>query len=330
MTTEKNKWPHRIKVISPVVIVLCALFLGIEAHWHHRNDLQFLFYTLDLFFLVYFSFEIILRFYFAEYRFLFFVVALKKSLPRLAKSNEHAFSDDTQIPDYSAESEKNHDIVEEWSWLFFDLIIVLLGLVSLFSHFLDHPEAVAILRLFRIFRVLRIFEVSSTLKSIERKIISVIPTVFVFAMLLFMIIFVYAIIGMYIFNFRTFASIDFNSLYNAITGLFILSTNGWSGALSDLRLHCPEVSPFFIDFYIISYIVFSVMVTLNVFIAVMTGHIQDKLQYGMKKIEKKEDILLGKVDKNLEAMMEKFNQMTLEIETLKSELRSRSKDQTGN
>ena len=64
------------------------------------------------------------------------------------------------------------------------------------------------------------------------------------------------------------------------------------------------------------------MVTLNVFIAVMTGHIQDKLQPDMKKIDGKEDLLLRKVDQNLGTMTSEFNQMKNEFEQLKKEIKS--------
>ncbi len=313
----ESKWVSRIKSLSPVAIILCAIFLGIEANWHDKPEFYLLFTLSDIIFLVYFIIEIFVRLRYPEFAFSQFLSALKNNLPKvspLGKGN----GKDIQVVKFSV----SHEPIEEWGWLIFDFLIVFFGVLSFFSHFVEHPEAIAILRLFRIFRVLRIFEISPTLKSIEKKIISVIPTVFVFALLLFMIIFVYAVIGMYIYGFKTYATIDFSSLYSAMIGLFILSTNGWAGALHDLETNGGWVSPLFTDFYIISFIVFSVMVTLNVFIAVMTGHIQDKLQPDMKKIDGKEDLLLRKVDQNLGTMTSEFNQMKNEFEQLKKEIKS--------
>jgi peptidoglycan hydrolase CwlO-like protein len=53
-------------------------------------------------------------------------------------------------------------------------------------------------------------------------------------------------------------------------------TNGWSGILNELRAY-DAINPLITDFYVISFFIFSVMITLNVFLAVMTSGIQDRL-----------------------------------------------------
>jgi uncharacterized protein YlxW (UPF0749 family) len=58
--------------------------------------------------------------------------------------------------------------------------------------------------------------------------------------------------------------------------LFMLMTNGWSGILNELRAY-DAINPLITDFYVISFFIFSVMITLNVFLAVMTSGIQDRL-----------------------------------------------------
>ena len=55
-----------------------------------------------------------------------------------------------------------------------------------------------------------------------------------------------------------------------------MMTNGWSDTLIELRSH-HVVPDIYTDIYIISFFIFSVLVTLNVFLAVMTSQIQDKL-----------------------------------------------------
>jgi len=312
-SSENSNIFNFFKRTSPTVIILCAIFLGVEVSFHQEEQMQYFFKYVDYLFLFYFTTEIVIRFIYNDLSFLSFVNKIRLLFKQKVKGNVI----DTDI--------ENTGLIEHWLWLLFDGLIVLMGIASLFSRFIDHPEWVAVLRLFRIFRILRIFEISPTLKSIEKKIISVVPTVFVFGLLLFMIIFVYAIIGMHLYNYQKFASIDFSSLYGSITGLFIMSTNGWSGAFEDLKTNASNVTPLITDFYVFSYVIFSVLVTLNVFIAVMTGHIQDKLQDDMKKIEVKEDVLLNKVDENLEKILNKFKKLENEINDMKIKIEDSKK-----
>ena len=71
-----------------------------------------------------------------------------------------------------------------------------------FIHLFKHPEIVTLFRVVRVFRIIRIFEIHKSLKQTERKIMSVIPTVMVFAILLAFIHFVYAIIGCNLYDFK--------------------------------------------------------------------------------------------------------------------------------
>jgi voltage-gated sodium channel len=167
---------------------------------------------------------------------------------------------------------------EEIFWLFFDGLILIFSLLSLFESLFTHPEIISTLRIFRIFRVLRVFELNESLKKLEKKIFSVVPTVFIFAFLLCLIIYVYSIIGMHLYDYKKFQTLDFSNLYVAFTSLFVIITNGWASTLNELKEGTPSLSPFITDIYIFSYFIFSVMVTFNVFIAVMTSQIQDKLK----------------------------------------------------
>jgi voltage-gated sodium channel len=140
------------------------------------------------------------------------------------------------------------------------------------------------LRLFRIFRILRIFELDETLKNIEKKIISVIPTIITFLVLIFLILYSYAIIGMNLYDYKKLESLDFTNLYTSMMSLFIMMTNGWATPLIELKTNStiPSVMS---DIYVISFFIFSVLVTLNVFLAVMTSQIQEKLNADQKIIK---------------------------------------------
>jgi ABC-type multidrug transport system permease subunit len=81
---------------------------------------------------------------------------------------------------------------------------------------------------------------------------------------------------MNLYEFHKFDTIDFSNLYQAMLNLFMLMTNGWSSVLTDLRSY-HAINPIITDIYVISFFIFSVMITLNVFIAVMTSGIQDRI-----------------------------------------------------
>jgi hypothetical protein len=192
---------------------------------------------------------------------------------------------------------------EELFWLFFDGLILILSIVSLFEHFFTHPQIISTLRILRVFRVLRVFELNKSLKDLERKIFSVVPTVLIFAFLLCLMIYVYSIIGMHVYNYQKFQSLDFSNLYSAFTSLFVIITNGWAGTLNELKAGSPSLDPLITDLYVFSYFIFSVMITFNVFIAVMTSQIQDKLredidqQYKiLKRIEDSETKIRASID----------------------------------
>jgi hypothetical protein len=89
-------------------------------------------------------------------------------------------------------------------------------------------------------------------------------------------LYAYATVGMYMYDFQKYDTIDFSGVYAAMTSLFVMMTNGWSDTLVELRSH-HVVPNIYSDIYIISFFIFSVLVTLNVFLAVMTSQIQDKL-----------------------------------------------------
>ena len=212
---------------------------------------------------------------------------------------------------YSASADGRTDaekaIIEEWLWLIFDGLLVIMGFIALFRHLVEHPQLILLLRLFRVFRIFRIFELNQTLKDIEKKIISVVPTIATFLVLIFLILYAYAIVGMYMYDFQKYETIDFSGVYAAMTSLFVMMTNGWSDTLIELRSH-HVVPNIYSDIYIISFFIFSVLVTLNVFLAVMTSQIQDKLAQ--------------EISENHEDLMEKDKQILRAENTQQKEIQA--------
>jgi voltage-gated sodium channel len=263
-----------INKLSALFIIISAISIGIEASLNAKEQFLNVFYILDIFIIAYFSFELVVRIVFNDKPLKQFLPALKNYLSKEKKSN----------------LEKDRALIEEWMWLIFDGLLVVMGFIALFRHLVEHPQLILLLRLFRVFRIFRIFELNQTLKDIEKKIISVVPTIATFLVLIFLILYAYAIVGMYMYDFRKYETIDFSGIYTAMTSLFIMMTNGWSDTLIELRSH-HIVPNIYSDIYIISFFIFSVLVTLNVFLAVMTSQIQDKLA---KEIAKDHDELLEK------------------------------------
>jgi voltage-gated sodium channel len=293
-----------INKLSALFIIISAISIGIEASLNAKEQFLNVFYILDIFIIAYFSFELVVRIVFNDKPLKQFVPALKNYLSKEKKSN----------------LEEDRALIEEWMWLIFDGLLVIMGFIALFRHLVEHPQLILLLRLFRVFRIFRIFELNQTLKDIEKKIISVVPTIATFLVLIFLILYAYAIVGMYMYDFRKYETIDFSGVYAAMTSLFVMMTNGWSDTLIELRSH-HIVPNIYSDIYIISFFIFSVLVTLNVFLAVMTSQIQDKLAKEIaddhnELLEKDKQILsaehsqqkeIQELNAKLDAILERLN-----------------------
>ena len=293
-----------INKLSALFIIISAISIGIEASLNAKEQFLNVFYILDIFIIAYFSFELVVRIVFNDKPLKQFLPALKNYLSKEKKSN----------------LEEDRALIEEWMWLIFDGLLVIMGFIALFRHLVEHPQLILLLRLFRVFRIFRIFELNQTLKDIEKKIISVVPTIATFLVLIFLILYAYAIVGMYMYDFQKYETIDFSGVYAAMTSLFVMMTNGWSDTLIELRSH-HIVPNIYSDIYIISFFIFSVLVTLNVFLAVMTSQIQDKLAKEIaddhnELLEKDKQILsaehsqqkeIQELNAKLDAILERLN-----------------------
>lgn len=292
-----------INKLSALFIILSAISIGVEASLNAKDQFLNAFYFLDIVIITYFAFELFVRISYNDKPLREFLPSLKRFL---SKSSQGTL-------------EQEKELIEEWMWLLFDGLLVIMGFVALFRHLVAHPQLILLLRLFRVFRIFRIFELNQTLKDIEKKIISVVPTIATFLVLIFLILYAYAIVGMYMYDFKKYDSIDFSGVYSAMTSLFIMMTNGWADTLQDLRSH-HLVPNIYSDIYIISFFIFSVLVTLNVFLAVMTSQIQDKLSKDMAddqrelktadeqilQMEKKQQSEIAELNAKLDAILDEL------------------------
>jgi hypothetical protein len=122
------------------------------------------------------------------------------------------------------------------------------------------------------------------------------------------------------YDFQKYETIDFSGVYAAMTSLFVMMTNGWSDTLIELRSH-HVVPNIYSDIYIISFFIFSVLVTLNVFLAVMTSQIQDKIEKDLAKdkeelLENDQEILRAESlqQTQIKALNEKLDSILKQLE----------------
>lgn len=152
-------------------------------------------------------------------------------------------------------------------------------MVGLFAQLFLHPSFLQIGRLFRIFRIFRLLEISEHLKEVERRIMSIVPTVFSFAVLLLILNYIYAIMGMFMFDSRVFATCNFSTMFDSFVTLFqVMTLDNWSDVMVDIKTNMPGYHPFVIQLYFVSFVVFTSIIAFNVFIAVMTSQVQHKME----------------------------------------------------
>lgn len=283
---------------TSIVIILCSVVLGVETALPAHLEL---FRIIDAGFTIFFVFEIMLR--------------------MIAEPNPIRFF---KLFSFKKKSERREIVVEErgfWNW--FDFIITAFSVFSLVVHVFEHPEFLVVGRLFRVLRILRLLEVSSELKEVERKIVSIIPTIFSFALLLGVLIYIYSIVGIYLFSHHRYENADFSSLGGAFLTLFTMMTlEGWVEMMYQASSNFEGNWYWIVKGYFVSFIILTVIISFNVFVAVLTSQVQEKINIQKSKEEK--DLFFG-IEKDIkESRTELSNQLKnllAEIESLKEEIK---------
>uniref|UniRef100_H0YQI2 Sodium channel protein n=1 Tax=Taeniopygia guttata TaxID=59729 RepID=H0YQI2_TAEGU len=177
------------------------------------------------------------------------------------------------------------------AWNIFDLVVVIMSLVGnigkAFEHFLP-PTLFRVIRLARIGRILRLIRGAKGIRTLLFALMMSLPALFNIGLLLFLVMFIYAIFGManfaYVkmedgiddmFNFQTFA--------NSMLCLFQITTSaGWDGLLSPILNTGPPFcdpningtvgecgKPAIGIIYFVSYIIISFLIVVNMYIAII-------------------------------------------------------------
>jgi voltage-gated sodium channel len=248
------------------VIIGFALLVGIE-NIVKDDAWASLFVAADYFFLGFFTLEIILRIIAEDHPLEYFVL----------------FRREREL--VNGRTVTRYKFTEHGFWNYFDFILISFSLVGFFAQIFFRPAFIQIGRLFRIFRIIRLLEVSEHLKEVEQRIVSIIPTVFSFAVLLMILMYIYSILGMYMYGAQTFATCSFSTLTDSFVTLFqIMTLDNWSDVMDDLKIHSPHFPPFVVQMYFVSFVIFTSIIAFNVFVAVMTSQVQERME---KDIEKK-------------------------------------------
>ncbi|MCZ8020727.1 MAG: ion transporter [Cyclobacteriaceae bacterium] len=273
-----------------LMIILCSITLGVETFYPQQTVI---FILLDFFFTVFFAFEIVLRIF--------------------------AASPPLQFFKFFSFKNKKIVVTDEGFWNWFDFIIVSVSVASLFGHFFEHPEFLVVSRLFRVLRVLRLLEVSSELKAVEQKIVSIIPTIFSFALLLGILLYIYSIIGIYLFSHHQYESADFSTLGNAFLSLFQLMTlDGWSDMMHAASKHYDN--SWWIKGYFVSFVILTAIISFNVFVAVLTSQVHEKVIEDQKINKKQLKDIKGELAETEQEVQQGFKQVLEEIKLLRIEI----------
>lgn len=257
---------------TSIVIILCSITLGVETFYPEH---QYIFDVLDILFTAFFTWEILMRIIAENNPLNFFVLVYYRR---------------------SENGTRKFVISEVGFWNWFDFLIVVFSMLSLFGHLFEHPEFLVVSRLFRVLRVMRLLEVSEDLKAVERKIVSIIPTIFSFALLLGILLYIYSIIGIYLFSHHSFQHADFSTLSHSFLTLFQLMTlDSWSDMMLEASATEAGWKSWAIKGYFVSFVILTAIISFNVFVAVLTSQVQEKIIEEQEKEEEEIQEVLKEV-----------------------------------
>ena len=168
-----------------------------------------------------------------------------------------------------------------------------LALQQYIEYFPISPTLLRVVRVFRVGRVLRLVKSAKGIRTLLFSLAVSMPALFNIGLLLFLVMFIYAIFGMNFFmhvksvdNFGIDDLFNFQTFFRSMIILFQTCTSaGWDGVLAGLMVVPPECTPIVADsenrpngdcgspalaiVYLVSYLVISFLVVINMYIAVI-------------------------------------------------------------
>ena len=151
------------------------------------------------------------------------------------------------------------------------------------------PTLLRVVRVFRIGRVLRLVKSAKGIRTLLFSLAVSLPALFNIGLLLFLIMFIYAIFGMSFFMHVRYNNgieelFNFETFGRSMTLLFQISTSaGWDSVLAGLMIEAPRCNSSFSEerpngdcgskstaiFFLVTYLVISFLVVINMYIAVI-------------------------------------------------------------
>ncbi len=159
-------------------------------------------------------------------------------------------------------------------WNVFDFIIVAICLIPF-----NDTHYFAVFRILRILRILRMITVFPKLKLIIGALLKSIPSMGYIIMLIGILFYVYAIVGVFVFGPSD--PMHFGDLHHAFVTLFkVLTLEGWTdimnvhifGDIGNENLRIISIWPFF---YFASFILIGAMIIMNLFIGVIMNSMEE-------------------------------------------------------
>ncbi|KFO60008.1 Sodium channel protein type 2 subunit alpha, partial [Corvus brachyrhynchos] len=182
-------------------------------------------------------------------------------------------------------------------WNIFDFVVVILSIIGMFlaeviEKYFVSPTLFRVVRLARIGRILRLIKGAKGIRTLLFALMMSLPALFNIGLLLFLVMFIYAIFGMSNFAYvKKEGGIDdmfnFETFGNSMICLFQITTSaGWDGLLAPiLNSGVPDCDPHKDHpgssvkgdcgnpsvgiFFFVSYIIISFLVVVNMYIAVI-------------------------------------------------------------
>ena len=160
---------------------------------------------------------------------------------------------------------------------------------QIIEQYLVSPTLLRVVRVFRVGRILRLIKSAKGIRTLLFSLAVSLPALFNIGLLLFLIMFIYAIFGMSFFMHVTYNNgieelFNFETFGRSVILLFQISTSaGWDSVLAGLMVEPPHCNATFSEdrpngncgssgmavLYLVTYLVISFLVVINMYIAVI-------------------------------------------------------------
>lgn len=203
-------------------------------------------------------------------------------------------------------------------WNVFDFIVVA---VCLFpagdTHF------VAVFRVFRVLRVLRMITFFPKLRLLIDTLLKSIPSMGYVFVLLFLLFYVYSIIG--VFAFRYSDPVHFGNLHQAAMTLFkVLTLEGWVEIMEaqtawGIAPGGGQINVAGTFLYFASFILIGAMIVMNLFIGVIMNSMQESQEEMIKEI-RDAGLKDGNAERMIGRLLERLDELKVDLNQLRSEI----------